>query len=106
MGRELSVQVPPGDEATLAELAEQLGIDTDAVIRTHPFDGQEMLHLLVPASAAALTVLRTWIKSHYARAAHYRITYRGTEIIGYSADEVERLIASLAEEALPEDGRR
>lgn len=89
----MSIQVPPEDESALRELALALEVTDPDIVRAHPFDGAVMLHLLVPLTAGAVTVLKTWIRSRQERASHYKITCSGIEITGYSAEEAERFLS-------------
>jgi hypothetical protein len=92
----ISVQVPEDHSELLAQLGEKLNIDIHTNVVTRPFDGLAMTQILIPVSAAVVSVLKKWIDARQKSRDAYRIFYQGVDISGYTSAEAERIISKLA----------
>jgi outer membrane biogenesis lipoprotein LolB len=94
MALDLSVQVPVDEAASLHELLQRLAVDADTA-QLHPFDGEAVVQSVIALTGASIPVLRLWLRARVAERKSYRVVYDGTEYVGYTADEVERLVEAL-----------
>lgn len=94
----LIIAVPPADAADLQELKESLPT-TGTTIESKPFDGIEMLQVIVPVTATAIPVLTTWIKARFEHRRSQGVSLKGMKFTGYSPNEIEELTKLLKEEA-------
>lgn len=90
----LSVQVPLDEAASLRELLRHLDVHADTS-QLHPFDGETVIQSVVALTGASIPVLRLWLRARVAERKTFRVVYDGTEYVGYTVDEVERLVEAL-----------
>jgi hypothetical protein len=91
------LQVPANDANDLERLGAQLG-DEEEVEVLHPFDGETIAQLFVLLSGATFPYLRAWVRERIESRKAVVIIHNGTELRGYTADEAERLLASLKDD--------
>lgn len=94
MNNKALIKVPQDDSDSLKAVAATLG-DSGRLISARPLDGQIMAELLVTLTPASVSVLRSWIRARAESRRAYYVSINGTELTGYSAREVDHLIASL-----------
>jgi hypothetical protein len=96
---QIAIQTLEADRATLQEIASELGLEDLPIIQSRPFDGQDMLNIVVPVTAGVVRVLTIWIRAHYGRVAQLRFSYEGIDIRGHDSEAVERMLTQLQEKS-------
>jgi hypothetical protein len=94
----LLVCLPANDRQALIDL-ERL-IPQAILSDSRGIDGAALVQVLVPVSAGALAVLRSWIMARATTRQNIELVVNGHRFRGLSADELERLLRQLAEEPL------
>jgi hypothetical protein len=83
----VSVQVPAAEAADLDKLVRDLAADTET-IESRAFDGGLVVTAVVTVVTATLPVLRSWLLARSQERRTTKVTIRGKQFQGYSADEV------------------
>lgn len=95
----IAIRVPDQDIDALRELQEEVG-SSDEIVIAHPFDGETVAQLFIVLSGASYPFFRSWLSSRAASRKSYSVVHNGTELSGYTADEVGNILKRL-ERAAP-----
>ena len=94
MSLDLAVEVPTADEADLVELAGLLDAEP-TVVRSHPFDGENAIQLVLLLTTAGYPYFRTWLTARANSGKQCSVVVKGMKLSGYSANEVETILKTL-----------
>lgn len=96
----IAVRVREDDTSDLQALLDALGAATDPEV-AHPFDGETVVQAIVVLGAGAFPFFRAWVEARTAQRKHFSIVTNGTELKGYTAQEAQFILTTLAE-SIPE----
>jgi hypothetical protein len=99
------VVVSPDEAAELEDLTASVD-GASELVEARPSDGVVVVQAQVPLTAAAVAILKDWIKARFDHKKLQTVVVRGAKFTGYSADDVRELFAWLDKEIEPGgDGR-
>lgn len=97
----IAVRVPEDELEVLGDLIKSLGGNSVPAV-ARPFDGETVVQATIVLSAALFPYFRMWSLNRVAARKTFSIVHNGTELRGFTAAEVERLLNVLSA-ALPAD---
>ncbi|TCO40517.1 hypothetical protein EV646_11758 [Kribbella antiqua] len=89
--------VSPDEAAELEELTASVDGASEPV-GARPFDGVVVVQAEIPLTAAAVAILKDWVKARFEQKKSQTVVVRGAKFMGYSADEIRELFAWLDKE--------
>lgn len=97
MEETITVQVPASEAEELGALIRDMAVDT-APIESRAFDGGIVVTAIVTLTTTSLPVLKAWLQARSQERRSTKVTIKGKQFTGYSADEVIAMLDASRED--------
>lgn len=83
-------------EELIASLAKEASNSFESY-ESRAFDGNTVVHIVIPVTVATVAIVRTWLISRVERGKAMSVVWKGMRLTGYNAKEVAEVMRAIEE---------